>query len=103
MLREKQGKRMQFRNEKKGPAVRYYQLMTGHAVTAPYLKNTLKKRDAGNARGVSQERRRVGKTSLKSARNGKRDKRVMEKCSEGCWLVEGEMEVDSIAVQGGAS
>jgi hypothetical protein len=45
MLREKQGKRIQFRNEKKGPAVRYNQLMTGHAVTAPYLKNTLKKRD----------------------------------------------------------
>jgi hypothetical protein len=44
--REKEGMRVQVKNEKKGTAARYYQLMTGHAVIAPYLKNKLRKRES---------------------------------------------------------
>lgn len=43
--RDKTGIRKNLRNERKGIASRYYQLLTGHAVVAPYLKEKLKKRD----------------------------------------------------------
>lgn len=43
---EKEGIGKNLRNEKKGVAARYCQLMTGHAVIAPYLKEKLKKRDS---------------------------------------------------------
>jgi hypothetical protein len=46
ILRKKEGMRQVLNMEKKGVAARYYQLMTGHVVIAPYLKNKLKKRDS---------------------------------------------------------
>jgi hypothetical protein len=45
ILKEKEGIRKHLRSERKETATRYYQLMTGHAVIALYLKNKLKKRD----------------------------------------------------------
>jgi hypothetical protein len=44
--RRREGMRKIVKVEKKGVAVRYFQLMTGHAGIAPYLKNKLKKRDS---------------------------------------------------------
>jgi hypothetical protein len=38
--------REKLRNEKKEVASRYFQFLTGHALTAPYLKEKLKKRDS---------------------------------------------------------
>jgi hypothetical protein len=38
--------REKLRNEKKEVASRYYQFLTGHALTAPYLKEKLKTRDS---------------------------------------------------------
>jgi hypothetical protein len=38
ILRKKEDMRQALKIEKKGVPARYYQLMTGHAVIAPYLK-----------------------------------------------------------------
>lgn len=46
ILREKAGMREKLRKEKKSIAARYYQLMTRHALMAPYLENKLKKIDS---------------------------------------------------------
>ncbi|KAI5784166.1 hypothetical protein FPQ18DRAFT_418351 [Pyronema domesticum] len=44
--REKTGIRKQLRHEKKEVASWFYQLLTGHAVISPYLKEKLKKSDS---------------------------------------------------------
>jgi ribonuclease HI len=41
-----EGMRKNLKNEKKGVAARYYQLMTGHAIIVPYLKEKRRKRDS---------------------------------------------------------
>jgi ribonuclease HI len=46
ILPKKTGFRVQLRNVKKEVASRYYQFLTGHALTAPYLKEKLKKQDS---------------------------------------------------------
>jgi hypothetical protein len=46
ILKEKEGIRKHLRSERKETAARYYRLMTGYSVIAPYLKNKLKKRDS---------------------------------------------------------
>jgi ribonuclease HI len=46
ILPKKTGFRVKLRNEKKEVASRYYQFLTGHALTAPYLKEKLKKQDS---------------------------------------------------------
>jgi len=43
---KKSGFRKQLKEEKKRLAARYYQLATGHALIAPYMKNKLKKIDS---------------------------------------------------------
>jgi hypothetical protein len=46
ILKEKEGIRQHLRSERKETAVRYYQLMTGHAAIAPYLKNKVENGDS---------------------------------------------------------
>jgi hypothetical protein len=46
ILKEKEGIRQHLRSERKETAMRYYQLMTGHAAIAPYLKNNVKNGDS---------------------------------------------------------
>ena len=42
----KPGFRKKLKNERKAVAPRYYQLLTGHALIAPFLKDKLKKTDS---------------------------------------------------------
>ena len=42
----KPGFRKELRNERKAVASKYYQLLTGHALIAPFLKDKLKKTDS---------------------------------------------------------
>ncbi|KAA8900215.1 hypothetical protein FN846DRAFT_920837 [Sphaerosporella brunnea] len=57
--RKKTGFRPALKKERKALASRYYQLLTGHAITAPYLKEKLHKRDSDKCWFCLSGRRRT--------------------------------------------